>query len=88
MDFVAASSKLGDDVLRQKFGVAAGHIDIHIVFAKIAIEHWLKSIQQLYLVKKQILHLFAHYFWTDICHEFFWVYAFAAFLQFDKALTD
>ena len=56
MNFVPAATKLRDDILGQKSGVAASHIHINISHADKAVEDSLELAQKLHLIKQYIVH--------------------------------
>ena len=56
MDLVAAAAKLGQNVGRQKFRVAACRINVGIGFAQQRIEHFVKALEHLYFVEQNVVH--------------------------------
>jgi len=56
MNFVAAPTKLGNDVFLKKLCVAACDVDVYILHSSQTVEDGFKISQQLHLVQKHIVH--------------------------------
>ena len=55
LHLISTSTKFRNDVLRQKFSIAACHVDIHITHPQEAIEHVLKMVEHLHFIKHHIV---------------------------------
>lgn len=88
MYLIASTTKLGDDVARQKFGVAACYVYVSILNAEQAVEHFLESRNQLYFVEKNIVQVIINHLGFDVSVECEWLSEFCIFDVIECYLDD
>ena len=88
MDFIPTAGKLRYNIFGQELRVASGYKNIHVVLAKITIQHRFKAVHQLYFIQKQVVHPIGGNFRTNIRHEFFRVNAALFLLDLDQAFAN
>ena len=88
VNLIASAFKLGNNVAGQKFGIASGNKDVHIVLAKISVQHRLKATQLLNLVKQQIVHSFIRNTGINIVHKLSGVHFAIFFINLPQVFAD
>ena len=73
MNLITSTSKLGNDVARQKFLITACYIYVGILYAEQTVEHFLKSGYQLHFVKKDIVQVVVYHLGFDVSVESKWL---------------